>query len=279
MHIDAHQHFWQLAREDYGWLTPSSEPIYRDFMPEDLAPLLREHGIDRTIIVQAAPTEEETLFLLEIAARTPFVAGVVGWIDFEAPDATERVALLADDALLVGLRPMVQDIADDDWLLRPEFADVFEAIAESGLVFDALTLPRHLPRLLRVVEWHPRLRVVIDHLSKPEIRNGPGGLPAWRRDLEALARHPQVHCKLSGMITEAAAQWTTADLVPYAAAVLEAFGPQRVLWGSDWPVANLAGGYGRWRAATLELLAGLDDAARDAVLGGTAERVYLSRRR
>src|SRR5436190_19552028 len=141
LRIDSHQHFWELHRGDYGWLTPALEPIYRDFGPADLAPTLRKHGIDRTILVQAAPTFEETLYLLGIADRAPFVAGVVGWIDFDAPDAVARIACAAEHAMLVGLRPMVHDIADDDWLLRPALRGAFDAMAARGLVFDALTRP------------------------------------------------------------------------------------------------------------------------------------------
>ena len=199
--IDAHQHFWRLARGDYGWLTPALAPIHRDFGPDDLAPILARHGIERTILVQAAPTVAETEFLLAIARATPFVAGVVGWVDFEARDAPDAVARLAADPRLVGLRPMVQDIADDDWLARPAHAPVFEAMVAHGLVFDALVLPRHLPRLARVLERHPALAVVVDHGAKPRIRERE--IDAWRADLATVATHRQAHCKLSGLVTEA----------------------------------------------------------------------------
>ncbi len=274
--IDAHQHFWRLDRGDYGWLGPALAPIYRDFSPDDLAPLLARHGIERTILVQAAPTVAETRFLLDVAARTPFVAGVVGWADFSAPDAAATIADLARDSRLVGLRPMVQDIADDDWLVRPELAPAFRALAAHGLVFDALVLPRHLPRLLVVAERHPDLAIVIDHLAKPEIR--ARRLDPWRAGMAALAARPNVFCKLSGLVTEAGPGWTAADLRPYVAHVLAAFGPERLMWGSDWPVVDLAGGYDSWRAASLALFDGLSAAEREAVLGGTAARVYLGRR-
>ena len=274
--IDAHQHFWRLARGDYGWLTPALAPIHRDFGPDDLAPLLARHGIGRTILVQAAPTLAETAFLLDIARTTPFVAGVVGWVDFEAPDAPDVVARLARDSQLVGLRPMVQDIADDDWLARPSHAPVFEAMVAHGLVFDALVLPRHLPRLARVLERHPGLAVVIDHGAKPRIREG--AIAPWRADMARIATHPQAHCKLSGLVTEAPANAGLGVLAPYVDAMLDTFGPQRVLWGSDWPVVELAGGYDRWRAIALAALAGLVPGARADVLGGAAARVYLSRK-
>lgn len=274
--IDAHQHFWRLDRGDYGWLTPALAPICRDFGPDDLGPILARHGIGRTILVQAAPTAAETAYLLGIARTTPFVAGVVGWIDFDAPDAPEVVASLAGDPRLVGLRPMVQDIADDDWLLRPSHAPVFEAIVAHGLVFDALVLPRHLPRLARVLERHPKLVVVVDHGAKPGIRAGT--IDRWHADMATIAAHPLAHCKLSGLVTEAAPDAGLDVLAPYIDTLLALFGPERLIWGSDWPVVELGGGYDRWRAITLASLAGLGPEARAEVLGGTAARVYLARK-
>lgn len=274
MKIDAHQHFWQIARGDYGWLTPDLAPIHRDFGPDDLAPLLSHHGIDATILVQAAPTAGETAWLLAIAERTPFVAGVVGWLDFDAPGALAELDALARNPLLVGVRPMVQDIADDDWLLNPRHQRLFAALAAHGLVFDALVLPRHVPRLLQVATRHPELAFVLDHLAKPPISTG--AILSWQSDIAALARLGNVSCKMSGMVTEAAADWTVAQLGPCFETVLEAFGPARLIWGSDWPVVNLAGGYDRWRLATDTLLTPLPAAARAAILGGNAGRVYLS---
>jgi L-fuconolactonase len=271
--IDAHQHFWRLDRGDYGWLTPALGPIHRDFGPADLAPHLQRHGIGATILVQAAPTVAETDYLLGIAAATPFVAGVVGWVDLVAPDALARILHLAADKRLVGIRPMVQDIADDDWLLRDELAAALACLARHRLVFDALVLPRHLPRLAVVADRHPDLAIVIDHLAKPPV--AAGGREPWARDIAALAGRPNVTCKLSGLVTEAAPNWTAADLLPYAAHVLSCFGPDRVLWGSDWPVVNLAGGYSAWWQASETLLAALPAAQREAVFGDNARRVYL----
>ena len=274
--IDAHQHFWQISRGDYGWLTPALGPIYRDFGPGDLAPILTHHGIAKTILVQAAPTVAETEYLLQIAAATPFVAGVVGWVDFTAADVTATIDRLAENELLVGLRPMVQDIADDDWLLRADLAPALLAMIDHDLVFDALVLPRHLVRLARLVERFPSLRVVIDHGAKPPIRSGI--MEPWRSDLGILAANPSLMCKLSGLVTEARANWADADIKPYAHALLELFGPQRMVWGSDWPVVNLAGGYDRWRALSLDVISGLDAASRVAILGGNATDLYLKRR-
>ena len=276
MRIDSHQHFWKLSRGDYGWLTPDKGPIYRDFGPADLAPIRARNAIDRTIIVQAAPTLAETLYMLEIAAADPSVAGVVGWADFEAGDAPARIATLARDPLLVGLRPMVHDIADDDWLLRADLAPALRAMASAGLVFDALVRPRHLSRLLAFADRYPELRIVIDHGAKPFIRERR--LDPWRADIAALAARGNVTCKLSGLANEAGPDWIARDLAPYVEHLLAAFGPARLMWGSDWPVVDLAGGYDRWLAAAMELTAGLSEADRDAIFGGNAGRFYLSGR-
>lgn len=276
MRIDAHQHFWSLARGDYGWLTPALGSIHRDFGPADLAPLLAAHGIDRTILVQAAPTEAETTYLLEIAARTPFVAGIVGWTDFDAPDVAGRIAALADDPLLVGLRPMVQDIANDDWLAHPGLTPAFEAMIAQGLVFDALLKPRHIPAMLTVLERQPDLASVIDHGAKPDLIDGD--LAAWRDGMSALAAHPRLTCKLSGLVTEADPGWTPEMLRPVVEHLLATFGPERLIFGSDWPVVTLRASYAQWLEAAEILLSDLTTAQSAAVFGGNAAKLYLSQR-
>jgi L-fuconolactonase len=276
MRIDAHHHLWSLARGDYGWLTPDLAPIYRDFTLGDLAPHLATAKIEGTILVQAAPTEAETMFLLDIADAAEVVRGVVGWIEFDAADAVMRIETLAQRKLLVGLRPMVQDIADDDWLLRPALVPPLDAMATSGLVFDALTKPRHLQRLLQVVDRHPDLSFVLDHGSKPDLASGE--IAAWRDDIARLAERPNMVCKLSGLVTEAKPDWQIADLRRAVDHVLACFGPRRMLWGSDWPVVDLAGGYEKWLDAAETLLADLSSDERAGVFGGTAARVYLTKR-
>jgi L-fuconolactonase len=276
MRIDAHHHLWTLARGDYGWLTPELKPIYRDFALPDLAPYLAAAGIEGTILVQAAPTEVETMFLLDIAEGADVVRGVVGWTDFDAADAIARIEALAARKLLVGLRPMVQDIADDDWLLRPALAPMLSAMARNNLVFDALVLPRHLPRLLKVIDCHPDLSFVLDHFGKPQLATGEIG--SWKADVALLAQRPNIVCKLSGLVTEARPDWQIADLRPAVDHVLKCFGPQRMMWGSDWPVLNLAGDYPRWLAAAEMLLADLSVDEQEDVFGGTAARVYLGKR-
>jgi len=276
MRIDAHHHLWTLARGDYGWLTPDLTPIYRDFHLSDLAPHLSAAGIEGTILVQAAPTEAESTFLLDIAENTEVVRGVVGWTDFDAADGAARIDELAARNLLVGLRPMVQDIDDDNWLLGPTLAPLLAAMARNGLVFDALVLPRHLPRLLRVIDSHPDLKFVLDHCSKPRL--AAGEIAIWQRDIALLAQYPNIVCKLSGLVTEAAPDWQIADLRQAVDHVRACFGPQRMLWGSDWPVVNLAGGYAKWFAAAETLLADLSPDEKADIFGGNAARIYLSSR-
>ncbi|MXX90660.1 MAG: amidohydrolase family protein [Boseongicola sp. SB0677_bin_26] len=273
--IDAHQHFWSLARGDYGWLTSEMEPIYRDFLPDDLGPLLTEAGIDGTILVQAAPTVAETEFMIGLAREQPFIRGVVGWVDFEDPRAPGEIARLAGQSALVGLRPMIQDIADDDWMLGEGLVTTFGALIAADLTFDALTLPRHLPALRELLARHPNMRTVIDHGSKPMIRDGI--MDGWHQDMAALASGTSAFCKLSGLVTEARADWTVDDLRPYVDHLLDTFGPDRLVWGSDWPVCTLASSYGQWVEATGELLSGLAEDERSAILGGNAARAYRMR--
>jgi L-fuconolactonase len=276
MIIDSHQHYWRLARGDYGWLTRKLGPIYRDFEPDDMAALLQATGVERTIAVQAAPTEAETQYLLALARKTPSIAGVVGWTDFDSPDAPGRIATMARNPLLVGLRPMIHDNADLDWMLSPAVGQAFAAMQHKGLVFDALVRPPHLSRLVVLADRHPDLTIVIDHCAKPLIRDGV--IEPWACDMAALAQRANIHVKLSGLVTEAASGWKVQDLAPYVRHVLKFFGPDRVLWGSDWPVLNLAGDYGGWMKATRQLLKSLSSDDQAAIMGGNAARVYLSKR-
>jgi L-fuconolactonase len=272
MRVDAHQHFWRLDRGDYGWLTPALARIHRDFLPHDLAPLLAHAGIDRTILVQAAPTEAETDFLLELTAATPFVAGAVGWIDFDAPDAAGRVEQAAARPGLVGLRPMIQDLPDEAWVARPDLDPVFDAIAAAGLRFDALVKPRHLPHLRARLNRHPELLVVIDHGAKPDIAGG--ALQPWADEMRRIAAETNACCKLSGLATEARPGWSLEDVKPFAEVLLDAFGPRRLMWGSDWPVLNLNGDYRLWLEAVDRLIEHLPGEEKEWVMGRTAARFY-----
>lgn len=273
MMIDAHQHFWQIARGDYGWMNETVAPLLRDFGPADLAPHLARAGIDRTILVQAAETEAETAFLLDLAERTDFVAGVVGWLDFDADDFPDRLAAVRGNPWLVGLRPMLQELADDDWICRPRVIDGLKRVADSGLAFDILAFTRHLPHVLTALDAVPDLRAVLDHLAKPEI--AAGRLDPWRGLVAELAARPGVCCKVSGMVTEAAADWRLADFGPYVDHVAACFGEDRLMFGSDWPVATLAASYGEVANLARTLLAArFGPAALAKIFGGNAARFY-----
>ncbi len=270
MRVDAHHHVWRVARGDYGWLTPDL-PIHRDYGLADLAPLLGD--VTATVLVQAAPTEAETRFLLETArASAGLVRGVIGWVDLAAPDAPDRVAAIAADGLVKGLRPMLQDIAETGWILRDEVRPGLAAMARAGLRLDLLVKPRHLDLVPELARRHPDLRMVIDHGGKPDIAGG--GFEPWATRIARIAGETSVVCKLSGLVTEAGSDWTAARLAPFARHLLRCFGAGRLLWGSDWPVVELAGGYRRWRQATEALLADVSDDQRDLVLGGTAFAFY-----
>ncbi|MGK5079486.1 amidohydrolase family protein [Janthinobacterium sp. HLX7-2] len=270
--IDAHQHFWRLAERAGSWPPAELTAIYRDFLPQDLVPQLAAHGIDGTVLVQSMPSVADTEFLLHAAKASPFVLGVVGWVDLKAADAAWQIASLAEDSKLKGLRPMLQDLDDERWIDDPALKPAIEAMLLCGLSFDALVLPRHLPALLAFAQRYPALRIVIDHAAKPPIASGEHA--SWAADLRQLAALPQVYCKLSGMVTEAGLGWTLADLQPYASVVLEAFGPGRVIWGSDWPVVNLASDYAGWIEASARLIGGLSEQERAQVLGLNAIRFY-----
>jgi len=274
MIIDAHQHFWQLSRGDYGWLTPEAGALYRDYLPDDLAPLLKEHGVGATVLVQAAATEAESRFLLRIAGEHAFIAGVVGWVDFEAADVGERIAALATAGAgkLKGLRPMIQDITDPRWIARSSLDAAFEALVAHELVFDALVRPVHLEALRERLLRHPRLRAVLDHAGKPDIARG--ALAPWAAALERLAGDTPICCKLSGLLTEAGTRRSTADLTPWVAQLFGSFGAERMLWGSDWPVLNAAGSYGEWLGLTQQLIERCAPGRAAQVLSGTAHRLY-----
>jgi L-fuconolactonase len=269
--IDAHQHFWNPARGDYGWLT-ADLPICRPYGPADLAPHLRECGIDGTVLVQAAPTLQETEYLLGIADATPFVRGVVGWIDFEDPAQRRHLERLAAHPKFVGVRPMIQDMPDDGWMLRDDISWAFDAVRQLDLIFDALVFPRHLPALAHLLRRHPDLTVVIDHAAKPAI--GAGAFDGWAAHMASLAAGTTALCKLSGLTTEAGAGWRVETLRPYVDHLLATFGPDRLIFGSDWPVSTLATTYRGWIDAVEQLTLGLPDAERAALFGGTAARVY-----
>lgn len=267
--IDAHFHVWQLARGDYGWLTPAMGVIHRDVSVADWRAASAPCGVAGGVLVQAAPTEAETRFLLQQARDANDVLGVVGWVDLLAHDAPARITDLARQPKLKALRPMLQDIPDPDWILKDALLPAFEAMLRCELAFDALVKPVHLPRIAALARRHPALRIVIDHAAKPDIAHGQWS--DWIVALEPLAQMPLVVCKLSGLWNEAGTQAPVEALAPYARHVLTRFGASRVMWGSDWPVLECAGDYATWHAAARGWVAPADHAQ---VFEGVARRFY-----
>lgn len=275
MIIDAHQHFWQLSRPfDYSWLdAPQHVPIRRDFLPEDLEPLLRAVGVDRTVFVQTQHNVEENRWVLGLAEEHPFIAGVVGWVDL-AGEACERQLLeFKDHPKFVGVRHITQDEPDDDFIVRADVLRGLRVLEKHGVPFDLLFFVKHLRHVPALAQALPALPMVIDHLAKPRIRERR--TDDWLPHLRAAAASPNVHCKLSGLITEADwRHWTVADLKPYVQSALELFGPDRLMFGSDWPVCALAGTYGQVYDVLVEALGPLGEAERALIFGGTAARFY-----
>ncbi len=270
--VDAHVHLWDPARGDYGWLTPAMPGLYRRVDQHELRVVLTRAGVHGAVLVQAAPTVAESDYLLSIAEQTPWVLGVVGWLDFDEAQVEEAIARRASQPKFVGVRPMLQDIADADWILDPRRAAALRALAKSGLVFDALIRRVHMARIRQIALRYPNLSIVIDHAAKPSIQDNVD--PAWRQALQELAACSNVVCKLSGLLTELVPGADRASVLGCARTVLQVFGPSRVLWGSDWPVLTEAATYDDWYALTREVLGPLSETERQAVLGGNAMRVY-----
>jgi L-fuconolactonase len=273
--IDSHQHFWRRARGDYHWLTPSMTALWHDFEPDQLRPQLLARGISGCIAVQAAESVDESLFLLELARQHPWIEGVVGWVDLRSPSAVTDLTRLRERGPLVGVRPMLQDHADDRWILDARCQPALAWMAAHGVRFDALIRPHQLGAIARLMDRHPTLRVVIDHLAKPSIalgRDWPESGP-WLRGLQALAQRG-AYVKLSGALTEAKPGAGARDLRPFVDPVLDAFGPSRTMWGSDWPVVLSASSYAHWDTITQDLLLSLRAGDREQVLGASCARFY-----
>ncbi|MBW4707394.1 amidohydrolase family protein [Roseobacter sp. YSTF-M11] len=277
MKIDAHQHFWQPARGDYDWMPKDNATLNRPYAPDDLAPKLTRHGIDGTVLVQAAATVEETEYMLGLADATPSIKGVVGWINFEDPRQLSHLTRLTAHPKFLGVRPMIQDIPDIDWMLRDDLQWAYRAIVDLDLTFDALGFPQHIPNFLTLMKRYPDMRVVYDHCMKPHIRDQRAGKDAfsdWARGISRLAEETEGYCKLSGLVTEADDGWQADDLRPFALHILGAFGAGRVMWGSDWPVCKLQATYDDWHDLATRFTAHLTPDERADVFGGTAARFY-----
>lgn len=275
MKIDAHQHFWNPARGDYFWMPRGDGVLDRVYGPADLAPALARHGIGASVLVQAAPTIAESEYMLGIADAAPFVAGVVGWVDFEKPGDLRELRRLSAHPKFKGVRPMIQDIPDDAWMLRDDVQWGYRAVCDLDLTFDALGFPRHLGHFLTLLRRYPSMRVVIDHFMKPQIRDRSAAAFAhWADGIARIAGETGAFCKFSALVTEAEPGWTVEDLAPYVEHVLRVFGPERVMWGSDWPVCRLRAEYDDWRHAAERLVAHLSPADQARIWGGTAAAFY-----
>lgn len=275
--VDAHHHFWTPSRYDYYWMAGAElDPIRRPFTPADLQPLLTAAGVDYTVLVQTVPSVQETQEFMQMAAETPFVAGVVGWVDLTAEDVAETLAALKaqpNGKWLVGIRHMVHDETDPEWLLRADVQRGLAAVRDAGLAYDFLVRPRELPVALATAHALPDNRFAIDHIAKPLIASGK--IKEWRALMEPFRNLPHVSCKLSGMITEADWNaWTPDDLRPYVETALDIFGVDRVMYGSDWPVCLLAGSYGAVKEALETALPPLSSGEKAQVFGGNAIGFY-----
>ncbi|MEU5820078.1 amidohydrolase family protein [Streptomyces sp. NPDC047803] len=275
--VDAHHHVWDLSVRDQDWITGEElAPLRRDFTPADLEPEARAAGVGATVLVQTVTVAEETPELLALARSSDLVAGVVGWSDLTAPDIADTLAALRElpgGDRLVGLRHQVQGEPDPEWLLRPDVRRGLAAVADAGLVYDLVVLPHQLPAATRAAAALPGLVFALDHAGKPPVATGH--TEPWAGDLRALAALPNTVCKLSGLVTEADWRtWSTDDLRPYAETVIDAFGPGRLMFGSDWPVCRLAATYTEVLDTARALVQDLGEEEREAVLATNAERVY-----
>lgn len=271
--IDAHQHFWKYSPQEYGWIDDRMSVLRRDFLPPDLHTEMAGAGVQAAVAVQARQTVEETEWLLELAAKHSFIAGIVGWAPICSAEFPAQLERLSEHAKLCGLRHVLQDEPDDAFMLRNDFNRGISLLKDKNLVYDILIYERQLPNAVQFVNRHPQQRFVIDHMAKPKIRAAE--ISPWREHIRALAERPHVSCKLSGLVTEANwSAWKVDDLRPYVEITLEAFGISRVLAGSDWPVCTVASSYKFWWETMRTLLSELSDDEQNAVLGGNAIRTY-----
>jgi len=273
MRIDAHQHFWYYDPQRDAWITDAMAVLRRDFVPSELVREMSAAGIDASIAVQADQSEAETRFLLSLAAASPEIAGVVGWIDLRAPDIAERLQHWSRYERLRGFRHIAQAELDDRFLVQPEFVRGVRALAEHGFTYDILIYPRQLPAAIELAQKAPEQRFVLDHIAKPPIASGE--MSAWREGIRKLAQNLNVFCKLSGLVTEAEWRgWRASDFRPYLDVVLEAFGPERLMFGSDWPVCELRAGYAEVAAIVHDWATRLSTNEQAQLWGGTAARCY-----
>ena len=274
MTIDAHHHLWKYSAAEYGWISPEMRAIRRDFLPEELEKLMHHFGIEGTVTVQARQTLEETAWLLELARKHAVMRGVVGWVPLtEGAGVKRHLERFAGDKKLRGVRHVIHDEADPRYILREDFNAGVRSLRNFGLRYDILIFEKHLPAAIEFVDRHPNQVFILDHIAKPRIKDRV--MSPWDRNILEIAKRPNVYCKLSGMVTEAdMKRWTPADLQPYIDVVLRAFGPKRLMYGSDWPVMLLAGEYVRWYDVVTNAISKLSKAEQERIMGGTAMEAY-----
>jgi L-fucono-1,5-lactonase len=271
--IDSHQHFWQLGRFDYPWMTSDLGVLYRDYLPHDLAPTIKARGVTRTVVVQGSNSVAESHWLLNLADKNSFIAGVVGWVDLMSPIVDAQLDELSAHSKFKGVRHLVESEPNDDWLIQPAVLSGLRQLSRYGLSYDLLVHTRHLKYVPQVVQAIPELAFVIDHLAKPPIANNE--INEWKQALKPLASYSNIHCKLSGLVTEANwTSWKPDDLRPYVEFALELFGTDRLMFGSDYPVCLLAASYDRVLDAFREILDPLSHTDRDKIFSNNASKFY-----
>ncbi|HKU76533.1 MAG TPA: amidohydrolase family protein [Pyrinomonadaceae bacterium] len=271
--IDSHQHFWQVGRFDYPWMSSDLGVLYRDYLPGDLAPIIQKNGIGRTVLVQASNSVAESRWLLELAKANSFIGGVVGWVDLMSSDINTQLDELCTDPKFKGVRHLVESEPDDDWLVRPAVLSGLKQLSARGLSYDLLVHTRHLKHIPRIAESCPDLSLVIDHLAKPPIARNE--IKEWSQAFQPLARYSNIYGKLSGLVTEANwNSWQPEDMRPFVDLALESFGADRMMFGSDYPVCLLAASYDRVLDSFQEILESLSDADRDKIFSQNAEKFY-----
>lgn len=272
--VDAHHHFWKIDRGIYNWISDDISGIRRDYEAAHLSHYLSHLGVAKTVLVQAAESLLENEAMLEIAADNAFVAGVVAWVDLDDPSSARELESLAKNPKTKSVRPVLQGIDDTDWILRPQVLENIGLLPKLGLCFDALIQPRHLEVIHALSQNIPDLRIVVDHAAKPVIANGQAAGTAWESGMSKLAQNPNIYCKLSGIATEQGPGWQAKTLKPVSDHLLQTFGPERLMWGSDWPVLELSGSYVQWFNVAQELLSDLTTEDHQKVMGKTATEFY-----
>jgi L-fuconolactonase len=272
MYIDSHQHFWKISRGDYSWMSPDNKVLYRDFSSSDLFSIIKDKNISQTIIIQAADTVAETEFILNIANKNSFISGVVGWVDFNKSDVIFEIDKLSQNKYLKGFRPMIHDIANENWMLNDSLDFGFKYLIKKNLTFDALVRPKHLKNLYIFAKKYNNLLIVINHIAKPNILNQE--IDEWKKDMKKLSELENVFCKYSGVLTEVDKNYSLEQIKPYVDFIFEIFKTNKIMWGSDWPVLTMVEKYENWFEIAQNLISHLSDDEKMNIFSNTAANFY-----